>query len=450
MTTTKYDVFLNFRGEDLRRKFVDHLYARLQALEVNAFMDEKHLARGQVIQTSILTAIQHSRVYLAIFSSGYADSEWCLDELVKIVECVDHNKGHVVMPVFFLVSPADVVGVYGEAFARHQKVFPEKRVQGWKNALVTVAGISGWTLRHDESEAKLVEKISKTIKEMLEETTAPETHMIRASAVATGGNPSPRKFNISQTIKELNLFSCQMLENMAVLRICGLGGLHSTNSAKLIYDNALITTRTKSTRINLDPTRPGPELKWSRKIWDSDGDINAVRTSVGNNKKVLALVDDTDKLEALLLVGVMLGWFGPGSRLVLSTVDVCKRVLKVVHMYMEASGGREDMNNNEMYLDVACFAKERVDGGELVKRVLKALANGGMATDIIVKVRNVEYENVGMKENGELEVGRAGRRSWRSWAEDQPRLVRIVERVSYFVHRASIHTWIRTRSRRVY
>ncbi|CAN0890073.1 hypothetical protein LINGRAHAP2_LOCUS16239 [Linum grandiflorum] len=209
---------------------------------------------------------------------------------------------------------------------------------------------------------------------------------------------------------------------MAVLRICGLGGLHSTNSAKLIYDNALITTRTKSTRINLDPTRPGPELKWSRKIWDSDGDINAVRTSVGNNKKVLALVDDTDKLEALLLVGVMLGWFGPGSRLVLSTVDVCKRVLKV----------------------------ERVDGGELVKRVLKALANGGMATDIIVKVRNVEYENVGMKENGELEVGRAGRRSWRSWAEDQPRLVRIVERVSYFVHRASIHTWIRTRSRRVY
>ncbi|CAN0890077.1 Disease resistance protein RPV1 [Linum grandiflorum] len=143
MTTTKYDVFLNFRGEDLRRKFVDHLYARLQALEVNAFMDEKHLARGQVIQTSILTAIQHSRVYLAIFSSGYADSEWCLDELVK-------NKGHVVMPVFFLVSPADVVGVYGEAFARHQKVFPEKRVQGWKNALVTVAGISGWTLRHDE------------------------------------------------------------------------------------------------------------------------------------------------------------------------------------------------------------------------------------------------------------------------------------------------------------
>ncbi|CAN1310034.1 Disease resistance protein RPV1, partial [Linum perenne] len=446
-----YDVFLNFRGEDLRGKFVDHLYSRLHSLGVNAFMDEKHLARGEMIETSILMAIQRSRVYLTIFSSGYAESEWCLDELVKIVECVE-NKGHVVMPVFFLVSWVDVVnqsGVYKEAFARHENLFLKERVDDWRKALVTVAGISGWSLCDNGSEATLVSKISKTIKQVLEESVAPNTNINMGSTTAENndkGNPLKRKLDVSQTIKELNLFSCQMLEDMAVIRICGLGGLDSTNSAKFIYDYAL--SKKKSTP-TLDPTKPAPEFKWSRKIWDIDGDINTVRTNVGNKKKVLAIVDDMDKLEAFLLVGVMMDWFGSSSRIVLSTVDVPNRVLKVVHIRMKASGGREDndngninnINNNDdgeddddkstdnKYLDVACFMKKRIEDGELMKRVLKSLANGGLPTDIVVKVHSVEYENVGIKKNGELDLGhglrsarrgRAGR--LRSWVEDQPRI----------------------------
>ncbi|CAI0396701.1 unnamed protein product [Linum tenue] len=144
---SSYDVFLSFRGEDVRGKFVDHLYARLQGLKVNAFMDEKKLARGEVIEKSILTAIERSRFSVVVFSLRYADSEWCLARCAK-------RKGHVAMPVFFHVSPDDVAGqtgVYEEAFVNHEKGgFKKKRVENWRKALIAVAGISGWCFGENE------------------------------------------------------------------------------------------------------------------------------------------------------------------------------------------------------------------------------------------------------------------------------------------------------------
>ncbi|KAF3655279.1 hypothetical protein FXO37_16033 [Capsicum annuum] len=40
-----------------------------------------------------------SRIAIIIFSKNYASSRWCLDELTKIMECVDNN-GTTVFPVF--------------------------------------------------------------------------------------------------------------------------------------------------------------------------------------------------------------------------------------------------------------------------------------------------------------------------------------------------------------
>ncbi|CAN1292410.1 Disease resistance protein RPV1 [Linum perenne] len=83
----KYDVFLSFRGEDLRGKFVDHLYSKLQSLKVNTFMDDKKLQKGDLIK-NITKVIERSTIYVVLFSSGYADSDWCLNELAKISNCV--------------------------------------------------------------------------------------------------------------------------------------------------------------------------------------------------------------------------------------------------------------------------------------------------------------------------------------------------------------------------
>ncbi|CAN1298057.1 Disease resistance protein L6 [Linum perenne] len=109
-------------------------------------MDDKKLPRGETIKTSMSTAIERSRLSVVVFSSGYADSKWCLDEL-----CQDQR--HVTMPLFFHVLPCDVAcqsGAYEEAFQRHATSFKKKRVQNWRKALVAVAGISGWCLRENE------------------------------------------------------------------------------------------------------------------------------------------------------------------------------------------------------------------------------------------------------------------------------------------------------------
>ncbi|PWA81177.1 TMV resistance protein N [Artemisia annua] len=104
-----YEVFLSFRGEDTRNNFVDHLYAALTQRGIDTFKDDDMLRRGKPISPELLKAIEESRSAVIVFSENYANSSWCLDELVKIMEC--HKlMGQRVLPVFYHVEPSDVRG----------------------------------------------------------------------------------------------------------------------------------------------------------------------------------------------------------------------------------------------------------------------------------------------------------------------------------------------------
>ena len=103
----KYDVFLSFRGEDTRNNFTDHLYAALDRNGIITFKDDERLERGTEISSELTKAIEESRFSIVIFSKDYASSTWCLEELAKIVECVD-TKNHTVIPVFYDVEASDV------------------------------------------------------------------------------------------------------------------------------------------------------------------------------------------------------------------------------------------------------------------------------------------------------------------------------------------------------
>jgi hypothetical protein len=111
-------VFLSFRGEDTRASFTSHLHASLQNDGINVFKDDHSLQRGNHISTSLLRAIEQSQIAVIVFSRNYADSRWCLDELVKIMEC-RRTIGQVVLPVFYNVDPSEVrhqKGEFGKAF----------------------------------------------------------------------------------------------------------------------------------------------------------------------------------------------------------------------------------------------------------------------------------------------------------------------------------------------
>jgi len=111
-------VFLSFRGEDTRASFISHLYASLQHAGIEVFKDDQSLQRGDDIATSLMRTIEHSQISIVVFSTNYAGSQWCLDELVKIM--VSHSTtGQVVLPVFFDVDPSDVrhqTGEFGKTF----------------------------------------------------------------------------------------------------------------------------------------------------------------------------------------------------------------------------------------------------------------------------------------------------------------------------------------------
>ena len=142
----KYDVFVSFRGEDIRKNFMDHMFNDFKQKGIHAFRDDRELPKGEEISPHLYKAIEESRFLIVIFSKNYASSSWCLRELVKILECKQMGKPkHEVQIIFYDVKP-DVVrkqmGSYAEAFAKHQ-VLNRPEVDNWKEALSMAANLSG-------------------------------------------------------------------------------------------------------------------------------------------------------------------------------------------------------------------------------------------------------------------------------------------------------------------
>ena len=140
-----HDVFLSFRGEDTGFTFTDHLYKALVGIGIRTFRDNQ-LRIGEAIALELLKAIEESRFSIIVFSENYARSTWCLDELVKIMECKD--MGHAVFPIFYHVEPSEVrkqSGRFGEAFAGYEENWKDK-IPRWRTALTEAANHSGWHL----------------------------------------------------------------------------------------------------------------------------------------------------------------------------------------------------------------------------------------------------------------------------------------------------------------
>lgn len=103
---TPFEVFLSFRRPDTGESFTSHLYKALSDENIQTFID-KGLERGKEIESSLLKAIEESEISVIVFSKGYASSPWCLDELVKILEC-RRTMGQIVLPIFYRVGSSEM------------------------------------------------------------------------------------------------------------------------------------------------------------------------------------------------------------------------------------------------------------------------------------------------------------------------------------------------------
>ncbi|KAK8464570.1 hypothetical protein PHAVU_010G026300 [Phaseolus vulgaris] len=145
-----HDVFLNFRGDDTRETIVSHLYAALSNAGINTFIDD-NILKGTVLGAELVRTIQGSQISIIVFSENYASSNWCLNELVEIMES-RIAYGQKAVPLFYHVDPSHVrnqEGGFGQQLeALAQNCLPQglndEVLMIWKNSLWEAANLAGW------------------------------------------------------------------------------------------------------------------------------------------------------------------------------------------------------------------------------------------------------------------------------------------------------------------
>ncbi|EOA25187.1 hypothetical protein CARUB_v10018498mg, partial [Capsella rubella] len=138
-------VFFNFRGDQLRKNFVSHLRDAFQRSKIKSFIDEDE-KRGEDVN-KLFVRIEESSIALAILSTRYSESAWCLDELVKMMELKGKNK-LIVIPIFYKVEPEDVGNpTHGTEFGKNFWTLAEtssgKQIKEWKEALKSISTKAG-------------------------------------------------------------------------------------------------------------------------------------------------------------------------------------------------------------------------------------------------------------------------------------------------------------------
>ncbi|XP_065629618.1 disease resistance protein RPV1 [Quercus suber] len=168
--THEYQVFVSFRGADLRTGFISHFFAALDHEMIGAFRDDIDLPKGGEIGPELLKAIDTSKILVVVFSKNYATSDWCLDELVKIMER-KRLLNQRVLPIFYGVSQSEVLepkGIFAEALLKG----PEDKVNNWRAALKEAADLAGLQVEQYSLESEFIKEIVENIKKILNEKSA--------------------------------------------------------------------------------------------------------------------------------------------------------------------------------------------------------------------------------------------------------------------------------------
>ncbi|XP_059068038.1 disease resistance protein RPV1 isoform X1 [Cryptomeria japonica] len=348
----EYHVFLSFRGEDVRKNLVDHLYQALTAAGLHVYKDDDKLEKGDLIWPSLERAIESSAVLIPVFSRGYAESTWCLNEAATMVK----TKGFII-PLFYDVGPTHVryplgnSSPYKQAFLKHyshsdqiqreeiewwkyalQQIcpclklyghsvrYPREEIDGWKGALEKICSRSGWSMDLTGGcsfQAQLVKTVVNDVIKTLDKV-----------PLEVAKHPVGLESVTDDLIQKFKLNS---KEGVVKAGLCGIGGIGKTTVAKALYNqvytqfdaasfvfNVRTTAADKTGLTDLQKQILRDLSNYNENVQSVDKGISLFRDRLGG-KRVLLILDDVDaEVQSNALVG---DWLAPGSRVIITSRD---------------------------------------------------------------------------------------------------------------------------------
>ncbi|KAK3430907.1 hypothetical protein EUGRSUZ_E02588 [Eucalyptus grandis] len=319
-----HDVFLSFRGTDVRNNFLSHLYKALVQNGIDTFQDREKLEKGDQISLVLMKAIEQSHIAIIIFSENYASSKWCLEEVVKIMECKEQTD-LIVLPVFYKVDPKEVRGgrkSYGRALAKHESIFGKdwEEVRKWKKALFDAGSLSGWHF-NDGDESELIQSIVEKISAFVDQV---PLHLAKHLVGIE-----------SRVVKLKLMLNANSNDDVVMMGLWGLGGIGKTTLAKALYNDTIRQFEGSCFLANVRETSKGHmglvtlqkqllkdilPLQQVLEVSNVDEGINIIQHRL-RHKKVLLILDDVDDLCQLNALAGECKWFGNGSWIIVTTRD---------------------------------------------------------------------------------------------------------------------------------
>ncbi|XP_056174000.1 disease resistance protein RPV1-like [Syzygium oleosum] len=315
-----YEVFLSFRGPDTHKDITDYLYTSLIGTGIRAYKDDEELRTGEEIGSQLLQAIEQSKISIPIFSKGYADSTWCLRELVKMVES-KNTRRQKIMPIFYDVAPSEVkyqTDHYGNAIVSHanKKRFGDESINKWKVALNEVGALKGWDLQSMPNRGK-----GEFVKEVIDNVlTELKTVYLEVSDCLV---------EVDNHVYEIMRMIGAHDPETKIVGIHGMGGMGKTTLAKIVYNqlsndfvNCYFLSNIRETEITRLQNQLISNILKIR--WPDINNIMEGKKVIKErlcSKMVLLLLDDVDEASQLDALLQKREWLGKGSKIIITTRD---------------------------------------------------------------------------------------------------------------------------------
>ncbi|XP_037494419.1 disease resistance protein RUN1-like [Jatropha curcas] len=218
-----------------------------------------------------------------------------------------------VLPIFYNVDPSDVrkqTGEFGKKFAKSKSKYAEK-VEGWKLALIKAGNKSGWDAR-DRDIPTLIDEIAIYILKKLS-----RTFPKRAKGLV----------GMDSRIEEMKSKLHLGLDDVRIVGIWGMGGIETFGLQHL--QEQLLSKLLKE------------DIQTIRNL---GGNFDAIRERL-QYMRVLIVLDGVDNGEEMEALAADHDWFGPGSRIIITTTDRNLLLAHGVDEIYEPKG----LNHNESH-----------------------------------------------------------------------------------------------------